>query len=281
MVDVTASLDRVGGTPAPSPARGRTRPHVLGELLIVLCLVKVYDYIRSLEAAREPAALRHGFDVLDVERLLHLDWELGANLWLAGHHALESTAIWWYQLTHIGVTLTVLVVCYVRAPRVYRQARNALVATNVVGLLVFLVVPVMPPRLLPGEGFVDSVADAGFGASHAGPVPADQYAAMPSLHLAWATWVAVVAITLLAGRRWRWVAVAYPLTTATAVVVTANHYVLDVVAGVAVALAASFAAGLLPGRGVVTRQAQMMRRRSSTANTSAEGTSGAQTVKSR
>lgn len=279
MVDVT--LDRVGGTPAPSPARGRTRPHVIGELLIVVCLVKVYDYIRSFEAARETSALRHGMAVLDLERFLRLDWELGANLWLAGHRLLESTAIWWYQLTHIGVTLTVLVVCYVRAPQHYRPARNALVATNVVGLLVFLVLPVMPPRLLPGEGFVDSVADAGFGASHTGPVPADQYAAMPSLHLAWATWVAIVVITLLAGRRWRWFAVLYPMTTATAVVVTANHYVLDVVAGVLVATTAALATGLLPGGERLARPAQMIRRRSSTANTSAEGTNGAQTVNSR
>jgi membrane-associated phospholipid phosphatase len=281
MVDIAASLDRVGEPPAPSPSRGRVRPHVLGELLIVLCLVKVYDYIRSLEAVREPAALRHGQSVLDLERFLHLDWELAANLWLAGHHVLESAAIWWYQLTHIGVTLSVLVWCYLRSPHHYRPARNALVATNVVGLLVFLVLPVMPPRLLPGAGFVDSVADAGFGTSHAGPVPADEFAAMPSLHLAWATWVAVVVIVMLGSRRWRWLAVLYPLTTATAVVVTANHFVLDVVAGVAVALGAAMVSGLVPGLPGWERTAQMIRRRSSTANTSAAGTSGAQTVNSR
>lgn len=275
MVDVAAEL--TPARPAPS-ARSRARPYFVGELLIVLCLVKVYDWIRSFESVRESAALRHGEELVRLERWLHLDWELAPNLWIAHHELLESAAIWWYQLTHIGGTLIVLVWCYLRAPKVYRQARNALVATNVVGLLVFLILPVMPPRLLPGAGFVDSVADAGFGVTHAGPVPADQYAAMPSLHLAWATWVAVVAITLLRGRPWRWVFLAYPAMTATAVVVTANHYVVDIIAGVAVALAALVAAGLMPDG---STSSQMMRRRSSTANTSAEGTSGAQTVHSR
>jgi membrane-associated phospholipid phosphatase len=74
------------------------------------------------------------------------------------------------------------------------------------------------------------------------------------------------------------VLLAYPAMTATAVVVTANHYVVDIIAGVAVALLAVVAAGLVPASWA---SAQMMRRRSSTANTSAEGTSGAHTVHSR
>ncbi len=175
------------------------RPALLGELIVVVVLVKVYDQVRRLEVARARPALHNANDVLAIERWLHLDLELAGNRWLIGHHTLLLIASWWYQLAHLTVTLVVLGWCYLRRPDAYRGARNALVLTNVIGLVVFYLYPVMPPRLLPGAGYVDAVAAAGFGSSHAGPVPADQYAAMPSLHLAWAVWTASVGMLLLAG----------------------------------------------------------------------------------
>jgi PAP2 superfamily protein len=231
-----------------SPLRG-ARPHLLGEILIVLLLVKVYDYIRSLAEVRSGSALANGRDILAAERVLRLDVEQLANRWLDSHQWFSFAATWWYQLSHLGVTLTVLVWCYVRRPDVYRPARNALVVTNLVGLAGFALFPVMPPRLLPGSHYVDTVAAAGFGASHAGPVPADQYGAMPSLHLAWATWVAIIGVALLRGKVGRWLALGYPTVTAVVVVATANHYVLDVVAGVVVAVGAVQLASVSPGAG--------------------------------
>ena len=251
----------------PAPVR---RPALLGELIVVVVLVKVYDRVRQLEAARARPALHNAYDVLAIERWLHLDLELAGNRWLVGHHTLLLITSWWYQLAHLTVTLVVLGLCYLRLPDAYRGARNALVVTNVVGLVVFYLYPVMPPRLLPGAGYVDAVAAAGFGSSHTGPVPADQYAAMPSLHLAWAVWTASVGMLLLAPHRTRLLWLLYPVLTATAVVVTANHYVLDVVAGVAVAVVALLAS-----------RVQITLRRSRTARTQAPGTSGTHTVSSR
>jgi len=269
--------------------------------------VKVYDLIRSLAAVRAAPAQRHGSEVLSIERFLHLDWELAGNRWLTDHPPIATAAVYWYQFAHIGVTLAVLVWCYTTKPDLYRPMRNALVITNLVGMTVFFLLPVMPPRLLPGTGYVDSVADAGFGANHGGPVPADQYAAMPSLHLAWAVWTAYVAAALLAGRRGRALCHLYAVTTAVVVVVTANHFVLDVVAGVIVGLGAIAVARSLPpgpdltgrltgwlhdrlpdrltggtaGRGSGPVIGQMIRRWSSTASTHALGSSGTQTVTSR
>jgi hypothetical protein len=289
------------------------RPHLIGELVIVLVLIKVYDYIRSLAAVRGGPALEHGREVLSIERALRLDVEGVGNRWLTDHHTLSLVAAYWYQFAHISVTLTVLAWCYISSPTIYRRARNALVATNLVGMTVFFFLPVMPPRLLPGAGYIDSVAAAGFGSSHGGPVEADQYAAMPSLHLAWAVWTSLVAVALLRRYRGRLGTHLYPIITAVVVVVTANHYVLDVVAGVVVALATTWATGLLrpdkpalvnvrrpaalrslplrswplpwgsPGGGSLyaRTRAQMIRRRSSTANTHAPGSNGTQTVSSR
>ena len=222
------------------------RANLIGELAVVLILVKVYDWVRSLEATRAGPALRHAEHLLAVERWLHLDVELASTHWLASRPAISLVAAYWYQFAHLSVTLTVLAWCWWSRPDRYRRARNALVLTNVTGLLVFLFLPMMPPRLLPGAGYVDAAAAAGFGPPHAGPVAADQYAAMPSLHLAWATWTAAVALSMLAGRRGARLVFLYPAVTAVVVVVTGNHYVLDVVAGVAVAVLALLAADRIP-----------------------------------
>lgn len=219
------------------PAR-RRRPHLLGELVVVLCLLLVYDLVRASASVRRTSAVEHGDALLRAERLLLLDVERSANTWTTGHHWLSLVASDVYQYAHGSVTLGVLLICWVRCPEQYRSARNALVLINLVGLAVFFLYPVAPPRLLPDAGFVDAVALAGFGTTHDGPVAADQYGALPSLHLAWAVWSAVVAAQLLATRRARWRLAAYPALVTVVVVVTGNHYLLDAVAGTAVALVA-------------------------------------------
>jgi PAP2 superfamily len=233
---------------ALSRGRGAARPHLAGELVVVVLLLFAYDWVREKAAPRREQALGHGQAVLNAERRLHLDWEHSANAWLGHHLTLREIASWWYQLAHFTLSMSVLAWCWFAAPAVYRVARNTLVLTNVAGLIVFAVCPVAPPRLLPGAGFSDSIAVA-LGTGQAAHPPPDQYAAMPSLHLAWATWVVftVWAVTAHTGRlrRLRAPAVLHPVLTGTAVVATANHYVLDLVAGVALAVLARGLAGLI------------------------------------
>nr|WP_246298543.1 phosphatase PAP2 family protein [Nocardioides panaciterrulae] len=226
---------------------GRARPRLVGELAIVAALLVFYGRVRSLAAVRPSEAVAHGRAILDAEGAVSLRVEGAVNGWLTGQGLVRMLAVDYYQFLHLSVAMGVLAFCYVRRPALYRPARNALVLTNVVALLVFALYPAAPPRLLPGAGFVDSVARAGFGTTH-GPIPADQYGALPSLHLAWATWVAVVGVAMV--RRWwvRALLVAHPLLTAVVVVVTANHYVVDVGSGMLLGLVATWAVGLLtPG----------------------------------
>jgi hypothetical protein len=233
------------------------RPRLVGELVVVALLVFAYDRVRRHAAPRRDGALAHGRAVLHAEQRLHLDWEHGANVWLSHHLTLRESAAWWYQLAHLTVSMIVLAWCWWAAPTVYRVARNTLVLTNVAGLLVFALYPVAPPRLLPGGGFADSNAMA-LGTGQAAHPPPDQYAAMPSLHLAWATWVVLTvwAITAHTGRLrgLRLGAVLHPVITAAVVVASANHYVLDLVAGVALALVARGAAGRLTSDDASTQQ---------------------------
>jgi hypothetical protein len=216
----------------------RRRPHLIGELIVVLVLLRVYDMARARAEVRRGPALDHGQAILDLERWLRIDLEHAANLWVTAHRLLSLVASDIYQFAHVTVTLSVLAWCWLRRPEIYRAARNALVITNVIGLTVFMLLPVAPPRLLPGQGFIDAVALAGFGATHGGPVPADQYGALPSLHLAWAVWAAVIAMRMLSGTSLRRLCWLYPVLVTTVVVVTGNHYLLDAAAGTSVALIA-------------------------------------------
>jgi hypothetical protein len=121
---------------------------------------------------------------------------------------------------------------YARRPAAYRLARNALVLVNAIGLAVFWLLPVAPPRLL--GGFVDSGVVSGITTqvSHVSP---DLYAAMPSLHIGWASWVLLQVFAATANRVARGLAGAHLAVTTIVVVATANHFVLDVAAGAAVA----------------------------------------------
>jgi hypothetical protein len=207
---------------------------LLGEALIVLALVFAYDRVRGFAHARADLAIANGRRILSIESWLHIKIESGMNDLLSQHHGLELVVSWYYQLMFLSATLIVLLWIYWRHQDAYRPARNALIGINTVGLLVFWVLPVAPPRLIPGAGFVDSavVTDV---ADKATTVSPDLYAAMPSLHMAWATWVTLQVLFITRNRVARVLAVSHAVITCVAIMATANHYLLDAVAGYALA----------------------------------------------
>ena len=220
------------------PAPRRVRPLLLGELAVVAVLLVVYDHVRALAHVHRAAAVHHGSAILDLEHALHLNLEPAVNHWLSGQGVLGRLSVDYYQYLHVGVAMGLLIACYVLRPHVYRPARNALLFVNAVGLAVYVAYPVAPPRLLPGTTFLDMVARAGFGTAHGGPIPIDQYGAMPSLHLAWAMWAALIGFVLTEVVWIRCLLLLHPVLTTFVVVGTGNHYVLDAVMGVALACAA-------------------------------------------
>lgn len=219
--------------------------------MVVAFLAVVYDTITNLAPAREALALAHGRWILHLEHTLGIAVELKLNRWLVAHHTIATVASYYYDNAHFVVTLGLLGWLWFTRADIYRPLRNTLVAINLLGLLVFWLCPVAPPRMLSGEGFTDVVAASHtFGSWHTGSLAADadQLAAMPSLHLAWATWC-TLAMWRMTRRRWlRVVAVLYPLLTAVAVLGTGNHYLLDVLAGVLTALLAMALLTLLSRR---------------------------------
>jgi hypothetical protein len=251
------SIDR-GGTPAalkpaalgPAPsaeappharaaaaAPARTRWWV--ELLVIGWLLFVYDAINNLAPLRLSTALGNGRGILHVEQALRIDPELSLDRWLASHHTLATILANYYDNAHFVVTLGLLGYLWWARADLYRPLRNSLVLVNVIGFVVFWRFPVAPPRML--DGFTDVVASThAFGSWHTGPLAsqANQLAAMPSLHMAWAAWCGLALWRISARSRVRALALLYPCLTALAVLATGNHFVLDIVGGLlALALA--------------------------------------------
>jgi len=237
----------VGRAPATSNPAAVKRTPLWIEALVVIWLCWVYDAVSNLASLRLHAALAHALGVLRLERTLHLDPELTLNRWLTAHHTLGLAVSDYYDNAHFIVTLGLLGWLWYKRPDIYRPLRNALVAINVLGLLVFWLYPVAPPRMLLGAGFSDVVASThAFGSWHTGALAsaANQLAAMPSLHMAWAVWCALV-LWRLSARTWvRALAIIYPCLTALAVLSTGNHFLADVLAGVATAAVAVLLVGV-------------------------------------
>ena len=154
-----------------------------------------------------------------------------------GHPLLIQALNLYYASLHFVVLIGCLVWVYARHRLQYPPVRTALVLFTA-GALLIQFLPVAPPRMLEGDGMVDTAAR--YGQSVYGSVAgfnADQLSAMPSVHVGWALLVALVVVQV-SRSRWRWLAFGYPVLTVLAVVVTANHFWLDgIVAALLLAVA--------------------------------------------
>jgi hypothetical protein len=229
----TTAVAAVPAVGAFSPAHRRTRWWV--EALAIAWLCGLYDTITNVAPLRLHVALGHAQAVLHLEQTLHLDPELGLDRWLAGHHTLGLLISDYYDNAHFVVTLGLLGWLWWRRADIYRPLRNSLVLVNLLAFVVFWLYPVAPPRML--KGFTDVVASThAIGSWHSGALAshANELAAMPSLHMAWAAWCGIV-LWQLSKRRWaRALALLYPCLTAIAVIATGNHFVLDLLGGLLV-----------------------------------------------
>ncbi|MEV0484552.1 bifunctional glycosyltransferase 87/phosphatase PAP2 family protein [Streptomyces sp. NPDC050508] len=219
-----------------------TRPNLLLELLLIRVFYAAYSSVRAAATGGRGVAEEHGHQIHSIEKALHIDIEQWANHSVVKLPWLEHFLGFYYESFHFVVPLTILGVLYVRRPVDYRWARSSLGIATLLGLLGFWLYPLAPPRLMPGLGFIDTVhgaqnlAKPDYGAMTA---VTNQYAAMPSLHFGWSLWCGIV-IVALAPKWWmKALGLLHPLFTVSAIVATANHWVLDALGG-AVVVGAGF-----------------------------------------
>ena len=193
----------------------------------MIWLLWLYDQINNLAPLRRIVALHNAVGILTFERSLNLAPELGLDRWVAAHATLGLVLSYYYVSAHFFVTLGLLAFMWWRKPRTYRPLRTQLVVINLIGLAIFWIYPVAPPRMLANDGFRDVIAlTQAVGDFHTGALAstADQFAAMPSLHIAWAIWSAKVVWSIFGNRIARIVALIYPAATAFVVIATGNHF---------------------------------------------------------
>lgn len=259
-----------GGRSSPRPRNPWWR-----EVLYVAAFYAAYSLVRNLfgSAAVSPEeALTNALRVVDAERFFGLYHEETIQGWFVSSGAGGVTfafsgaqllvQLWnvLYGTLHFVVTAGVLIWLYLHPGTDYSRWRNTLAFMTGFALIVYALFPLMPPRLLPDCGvygaclaqyaYVDTLADVGgLWSFDSGAVQSisNQYAAMPSLHFAWAMWV-FLALRRSVAYPWGRAAIAlYPLLTLWVIVVTANHFWLDALGGLAI-LGAGYAAARFVAR---------------------------------
>jgi PAP2 superfamily len=172
---------------------------------------------------------------LSIDRDLHAGWVATMTGWVAHHDLLSDLLAGYYVVMHLGVVALTLVILWINGDR-YRWHRDALLLLSAVSFLVFWFYPVAPPRLI-NAGFPDTVRHVLPFAYRTEAAAANLYAAVPSLHVAWALWVTITLFTI--SRRWwvRTLAVGHTVLTTATVLGTGNHYLFDVITGAAATVA--------------------------------------------
>ena len=247
MQNLTLTWQTSGGASvvlfAAAYAAERVRRPSLGGFLreagTLLVLFTLWQLVGHLSVMSTDHALDRASWIHRTELDLGLPDEAAWQRAVTPYPVLVRAANYYYASMHFAVMIAVLLWVFVRHRARYAWVRTTVVVTTAVCLLIQFI-PVAPPRMLPGNGFVDVAAEYGqsvYGGAVGGVVVADQLSAMPSVHVAWCVLVAV-AVIAVSRSGWRWLVVLHPLLTVWVVVVTANHFWADGLVGVLILLLA-------------------------------------------
>lgn len=246
---------RLSELPGARQLRDGRRVYWWAEILAVLIFYLVYSAVRNANQGGESEAFAHARQIMDLQRWIGFNHEETLQDWALHFRPIVIACNYFYGSFHFLVTIAAAVFLYRRFPDDYPLFRNTLALATSVALIGFVTYPLMPPRLLPESyGFIDTLAKyPTFWSFNSGAMSklSNQYAAMPSVHVAWATWCALVFVPRVRTRRAKAFAAAYPIVTVVVIVLTANHYLIDAVGGLAILTVGYFGARAITraGRG--------------------------------
>ena len=233
-------MSRMRLTPPGRVLVKNTLPHAR-ELAIIAGAYFVYMYTRALVFDDfEATAFANAAKIISLEKSLGFFWELGWQSWaVESARALVVFFNWTYIVTFWPIILTAGTILYIKNRPRYMYYRNIVLVSFALALTWFMLFPLAPPRMMDNFNFVDTIRDFGPSvyASREFANLYNPYAAMPSLHFSWTVMFGV----LFLRTPYKWVkifGIIYPATTLLAITITANHYIMDAVAGGALMIAA-------------------------------------------
>jgi hypothetical protein len=226
--------------------RRRPRFSPRREVVVGLGAYAVYLLVRRVvvnDRGRR-AALRNARRVVAAERRLGLHVEPRLQRAALPHRRALAAANVGYVTLNVGLTVGWLAFLYARRDPRYHRLRRAWALATMAPQPAFLLFPTAPPRAL--EGFTDTIGESGLDLDTGIVVQLyNPIAAMPSVHMAYAVIVGAAIARTARSPLLRRAAPAYPPAVALIVVATANHFVLDVLAGVLLGWGSLGLAGLV------------------------------------
>lgn len=208
----------------------------LREALLVLVAYFAYFLVRGATEGKPGVAVAHTGRVIDAEKVLGLYHEAQLQQQIVDHQWLVNVANWTYIWGHWPLIAVVAAWLFVARRPVYYTFRKAFLISGAIGLLIFALYPVAPPRIAD-----PSIADTVTLYSDSyrvlqPPLLVNQYAALPSLHFGWNLLIGIVLFRTAPRKEVRGFGLALPIVMWLAVILTGNHYILDTVAGGLLAL---------------------------------------------
>jgi membrane-associated phospholipid phosphatase len=216
------------------------------QVVLFAACFHVYGVVRGF--ADNPGAAQLAFEnargVMSLEQALNIFVEPSVQAWTMGSGLLIDAAAWIYVNAQTSVTLGALVYIYLRHNKSFYFVRNMMLVGMALALVGYVLFPTAPPRFFPEWGFFDSVSTLAGVDPDSATVDAlfNPYAAIPSMHVAFALMIGWSLARLVRPPVLRVVWRAYPLLVTFVIVATANHFVTDAIFGALVAGVAAFAA---------------------------------------
>ena len=216
------------------------------EVLIVGLVYGCYRLASGSIVPKRILALENAHDIIHWEKRLGLFQELDFQSFFVRNKVLLHVADTLYTILYYPALILFFFWAYNRHQKQYYVARNVFLVSAGIAFVCFALYPVAPPRMLPIFGFVDAMK--GYGTiNYDSPILrslANPYAAMPSLHFAWTLLVGIGTFCIVKAWWGKVLGVFIPLGMLVAIVATANHFILDAVAG-AVLLGLSYGVVML------------------------------------
>jgi len=205
----------------------------LHEAVVVVVAFLIYFLIRGSVVDRAGEAIVRGFNLIGLEQRLGIYWELRMQSWILDSYWAIKIMNWIYFWGHMPLVIGFAVWLYARRRHTYKLVRNAFLASGAIGVVLYWLFPVAPPRLIPFGGFIDTMAvfdRMGYNAQETQAF-VNPFAAVPSLHFGWSLLLGLVVFWVAKNPALKLFGLAWPVAMFFAVVMTGNHFVLDTVFG--------------------------------------------------